>query len=258
MEIIINNSLIPLNKDKLLDELRRKGIPEATIESINWRNCIEDGYCIYNDKKKKKTCFTKIKNKNNNLCSIHKNKKQEINDIDEIENMFKNIDIDKYDNIDDINETYCDTEIANISELINKKYIDCLHLTENEINNLYNNLNILLDNINNYKKGFININILSECISNYSNNIYISEEEPHIYISFLLQFFEELYEISNCFLDNIINNYDNFNIFIELCQKWKIRIKEITNEIIIIPDYYQEYYCIINKKINNNLFKILN
>jgi hypothetical protein len=268
MEIIINNSLIPLNKDKLLEELRKKGIPEATIESINWRNCIEDGYCIYNDKKRKKTCFTKIKNKNNNLCSIHKNKKQEINDIDEIENMFKNMDIDKSDNIeyennnmdclDNISETYCNTEIANTSELNNKKYTDCLHLTENEINNLYNNLNILLDNINNYKKGLINMNILSECISNYNNNIYKVEEEPHICISFLLQFFEELYELSNCFLNNIINNYDNFNIFIELCQKWKMRIKEITNEIIIIPDYYQEYYCMINKKINNNLFKILN
>ena len=59
MEIIINNSLIPLNKDKLLEELRKKGIPEATIESINWKNCIEDGYCIYNDKKEQKHVLLK-------------------------------------------------------------------------------------------------------------------------------------------------------------------------------------------------------
>lgn len=269
--MIINDSFMPINKKKFLEELRKKGIPEATIESINWKNCIEDGYCIYNDKRRKKTCFAKIKNKNNNLCSIHKNRKnrkQEINEIDEIENMLKNMDLDKSKNIeheknnidylDSISETYCNTETSNTLELNIKKPIECLHLSENGINKLYNNLNILLDNINNYKKGLININGLFECILRYNENVYKCEEGPHVCISFLLQFFEEFHETSNCFLNNIIDNYDNFNMFIELCQKWKVRIKEIANEIIVIPDYYQEYYCIINKKIDNDLFKMLN
>lgn len=265
MNTIINNSFIPLNKNKFLDELKRLGIPKVTIENINWKNCIEDGYCIYNDKKEQKTCFTKIKNKGNNLCSIHKKKKYD-EEIDEIGDMLKNMDIDvdtdklnilEYDNnntdyLDNISETICNTEITN-------KNINCLHLSEEGINKLYNELKILLDEINNYKfkKSNNDINILYKSISNYNNSIYESEEEPHICISFLLQFFEELYEISNEFFDRIINNYDNFNIFIDLCKKWKIRIKEITKEFIILPNYYQEYYVIINKKINNNLFKIL-
>lgn len=265
MNTIINNSFIPLNKNKFLEELRRKGIPDATIENINWRNCIEDGYCIYNDKKRQKTCFTKIQNKNNNLCSIHKKKKYE-EEINEVNNMLKNMDIDdinmeeninNMDHSDNISETICNSETVDTFDLIHKN-INGFHLNDKGINNLYNNLNILLDNINNYKKGFIDINILSKSISNYNNNIYESEEEPHICISFLLQFFEELYEVSNDFLNSIIRNYDNFDIFIELCKKWKIKLREITNEIIVIPDYYQEYYFIINKKINDHLFKILN
>jgi hypothetical protein len=178
------------------------------------------------------------------------------------------MDLDKYkdiehennniDYLDAISETYCNTETANTLELNIKKPIECLHLSENGINKLYNNLNILLDNINNYKKGLININGLFEYILKYNENVYKSEEEPHVCISFLLQFLEEFHETSNYFLNNIINNYYNFNMFIELCQKWKVRIKEITNEIIVIPDYYQEYYCIINKKIDNDLFKMLN
>lgn len=246
MNTINNNSFIPLNKNKFLEELRKKGIPEATIESINWRNCIEDGYCVYNDKKRQRTCFTKIQNKNNNnnnLCSIHKKKKHKDyeDEINEIDNMLKNMDIDKINIIEE-----------------NNKNVNCIHLNEEGINKLYNNLNILLDNINNYKKGFINLNVLCKSILNYNKNIYESEEEVHICMSFLLQFFEELYETSNYFINSIIDNYDNFEIFIELCKKWKLRIQEISNELFIIPDYYQEYYCIINKKINNNLFKILN
>lgn len=273
MNTINNNSFIPLNKNKFLEELRKKGIPEATIESINWRNCIEDGYCVYNDKKRQRTCFTKIQNKNNNnnnLCSIHKKKKHKDyeDEINEIDNMLKNMDIDKINNIeyddysnifclDSISETICNTETINIIEE-NNKNVNCIHLNEEGINKLYNNLNILLDNINNYKKGFINLNVLCKSILNYNKNIYESEEEVHICMSFLLQFFEELYETSNYFINSIIDNYDNFEIFIELCKKWKLRIQEISNELFIIPDYYQEYYCIINKKINNNLFKILN
>lgn len=269
MDTIINNSFIPLNKNKFLVELKRLGIPKVTIENINWKNCIEEGYCIYNDKKDPKTCFTKIKNKSNNLCSIHKKKKLD-EDINEIDNMLKNMDIDvdtdklnileynnKMDYLDNISETICNTEISNNSEKnINNS---CLHLSEEGINKLYNELKILLEEISNYKfkKSNNDINILYKSISNYNNNIYESEEEPHICISFLLQFFEELYEISNEFLDRIINSYDNFNIFIELCKKWKTKIKEITNELIIIPNYYQEYYVIINKKINDDLFKIL-
>lgn len=33
-------------------------------------------------------------------------------------------------------------------------------------------------------------------------------------------------------------------------------MKEIFNEINILPEYYKEYYIIINNKIDNNLFKI--
>jgi hypothetical protein len=42
-----------------------------------------------------------------------------------------------------------------------------------------------------------------------------------------------------------------------LCQKWKLRINEITKEIVLMPNYYQEYYSIMNKKIYDNLFKDL-
>ena len=93
MDFIINNSFIPLNKNKFLEELKRLEIPKATMENINWKNCIEDGYCIYNNKKDQKTCFTKIKNMKNSLCSIHKNKKYD-EEIKEIENMLENMDID--------------------------------------------------------------------------------------------------------------------------------------------------------------------
>jgi hypothetical protein len=274
---IINNSFIPLNKNKFLNELRKKGIPDATIDNINWLDCIEDGYCIYNNKKTNKTCLTKIQNKNNKLCSIHKKKKYE-DEINEIGNMLKNINIDKsksnnvknvdddnnIDYLDSISETYCSTEITNISSLKdkeenhNERNINCFHLDESGINNLSKNLNILLNDINDYKKGSSDITIIYKSILNFNKNLYNLEEEPYICMSLLLQFFEELYETSNCFLNLIIDNYENFNIFINLCQKWKIRIKEITTEMNLIPDYYQEYYTIINKKIDTNLFKILN
>lgn len=263
MNKTIHDFFIPLDKNKFIEELKSKGIPEATIENIDWKKCINDGYCVYNDKIKNKTCFTKIKNKNNKLCSIHKNKKHE-EEVDEINNMIKDIYIDKmeieYDNynsideLDNISDTICDTEILEISD--NNLKSKVFHLNDKNIENLLNELQMLMNDVNNYKKGKIDINNIFDSLLKYNKNIYNLDHKPHICISFLLQFFEELYEISNDFFRLIINDYNDFNVFIDLCKKWKKRIKEITQEIIQLPEYYKEYYVIINDKIDNNLFNI--
>lgn len=261
--MFINNSFIPLNKYNFLDELKRLGIPDATIENINWRNCIKDGYCIYNDKKNKELCLTKIHNKDENLCSIHRKRKY-INEIEEIDNMLKNMEIEVIDEplninfLDNLTETICDTELETIIDIDETKDDKFINLDEKNIELLFNNTNILLNNIDRYKRKDIDINNLCKYILEYNKEIYKSSDEPYIHISYLLQFFEELYEISNDFLNSIINNYNNYDIFINLCKKWKQRINEIIKEIIIIPDYYQEYYGIIYKKIDNNLFNFLN
>jgi hypothetical protein len=261
--MFINNSFIPLNKCDFLNELKRLGIPEATIENINWKNCIKNGYCTYNDKKKRELCLTKIHNKDENLCSIHRKRKY-INEIEEIDNMLKNMEIEKIEEplnincLDNLTETMCDTEIEtiiDIDESINDKFIN---LDEKSIEILFNNTNILLDNFNKYKRNNIDVHDLCKHILEYNKEIYKSYDEPYIHISYLLQFLEELYEISNDFVNSIINNYNNHDMFFNLCKKWKLRINEIIKEIIIIPNYYQEYYGIINKKIDNNLFKFLN
>ena len=103
-----------------------------------------------------------------------------------------------------------------------------INLNEKSIDSLFNNTNILLDNIDKYKKNKIDIEGLYNSILNYNKEIYKSDDEPYIGISYLLQFFEEFYEISNDFLYSIINNYENFDMFLDLCQRWKLRINEIT------------------------------
>lgn len=258
--MFVDNSFIPLNKNSFLDELKRLGIPYATIEKINWKNCIHEGYCDYNDTKKQKLCLTKIQNKNEKLCSIHRKRKY-VNEIDEIDDMLKNMEIDEIDNtynLDNLTDTVCDTEIETITDLDSTyKKNKFINLNEKSIDSLFNNTNILLDNIDKYKKNKIDIEGLYNSILNYNKEIYKSDDEPYIGISYLLQFFEEFYEISNDFLYSIINNYENFDMFLDLCQRWKLRINEITKEIVLIPNYYQEYYSIINKKIDDNLFKVL-
>lgn len=260
--MLVDNSFIPLNKNSFLDELKRLGIPYATIEKINWKNCIHEGYCIYNDNKKPKYCLTKIHNKKEILCSIHRNRNiNYINEVEEIDDMLKNMEIDEIHNtyiLDNLTETVCNTEIETITDLDSSyKNNNFIKLDEKSIDSLFNNTNILLDNINKYKKNKIDISGLYKTILNYNKEIYKSDDEPYIGISYLLQFFEELYEISNDFLYSIINNYENKDMFLVLCQKWKLRISEITKEIILMPNYYQEYYSIMNKKIYDNLFKDL-
>lgn len=260
--MFVDNSFIPLNKNSFLDELKRLGIPYATIEKINWKSCIHEGYCIYNDNKKQKYCLTKIHNKKEKLCSTHRNRKRKyVNEIEEIDDMLKNMEIDEIDNtynLDNLTETVSDTELETIMDLDSTyKKNNFLNLDEKSIDSLFNNTNILLDNIDKYKKNKIDIEGLYKTILNYNKEIYKSDDQPYIGISYLLQFFEELYEISNDFLDSIINNYENFDMFLDLCQKWKLRINEITKEIVFIPNYYQEYYGIMNKKIDDNLFKVL-
>jgi hypothetical protein len=260
INMFVDNSFIPLNKNSFLDELKRLGIPYATIEKINWKNCIHEGYCVYNDPKKQKLCLTKIQNKNEKLCSIHRKRKY-VNEMEEIDDMLKNMEIDEIDNtynLDNLTETVCDTEIETITDLDSTyKKNNFINLNEKSIDSLFNNTNILLDNIDKYKKNKIDIEGLYKTILNYNKEIYKSDDEPYISISYLLQFFEELYEISNDFLYSIINNYESFDMFLDLCQRWKLRINEITKEIVLMPNYYQEYYSIMNKKIDDNLFNVL-
>lgn len=262
MNNIDNNEFLPLNKNKLLNELIRLGVPDATILKIRWSSCIEDGYCTFTEKKKKKICFTKT-HKKNNLCSIHKNKN--INqEIDKIENMLENMNIDSIENdifynsmdVDNLTDTMCNTE-ASDTKYFEKETVSCFHLSEKNIDRLYEMSGILSKEIENYKikknKKINDLNILYKTIYNYNNTLYEMDKEPHISISFLLQFFEELYETSNEFFGKIMTNYGDIDLFLEICKKWKNEIKEMTEEIIRLPDYYNEYFTIINTYIDNKL-----
>lgn len=261
--MFLNNTFIPLNKNSFLVELRRLGVPDATIEKINWKNCIHEGYCVYNDPKKQILCLTKIQNKNEKLCSVHRKRKY-VNEIDEVDNMFKSMEIDENPNMEDINDLIDASNIGSetIIDIEENRNDNFINLDERNIEKLFSITNSLLNNIDKYKENSININDLCKCISEYNNEIYKNDykknDGPYIHITYLMQFFEELCEISNDFLISIINNYCNFDIVLNLCKKWKLRINEITKELIYFPDYYQEYYIIINKKIDNNLFKFLN
>ena len=108
--------------------------------------------------------------------------------------------------------------------------------------------------MNNYKNGDIDMNLLCRSILNYNNILYEIEEEPHVCISFMLQFLEEIYEVSNDFFNSILYKSVDFDAIINLCKKWKYKIIEIINDMHVIPE---EYICIMNKKINNNLFKYI-
>lgn len=87
------NNFLPINKNKIIQELKENGIPIQVINNINWINCIEEGYCIYNDEINN-LCLTKIKDKKGYICSVHKKKKKS-NIIDNIIDKFKNINIDE-------------------------------------------------------------------------------------------------------------------------------------------------------------------
>lgn len=257
--MFINNSFIPLNKSYFLNELKRLGIQDAVIENINWKKCISNEYCKYDDKKKKNICLTKIHKKKGDLCSIHIKRKY-VNEIEEIDNMFENMEIENIEDPltfsfeDKLSNTMSDTEIETVIDFNETNNYKFIKLDDTNIEKIFNNTNILLNKFNEYKKNNIDIHDLSKNILEYNKELYKSSDEPYIHISYLLQFLEELYEISNDFLNSMMSNYNNCDVFFKLCQEWKIRIKEIIKEIIIIPNYYKEYYGIINKKIDNNLF----
>lgn len=259
--MFINDSFIPLNKNYLLDELKRLGIPDAVMENINWKKCISNGYCKYNDDKKRKLCLTKIHKKDNDLCSIHiKRKRNYVNEIEEIDNMFEKMEIEELEDPlvisfeDNLTSTISDTEIETVIDLNETNNYKFIKLDDTNIEKLINNTNLLLNNFNEYKNNNIDVYDLSKNICRYNEELYKTPDEPYIHISYLLQFLEELYEISNDFLNSMMSNYNNCDMFLKLCKEWKIKIKDIIREIIIIPNYYQEYYGIINKKIDNNLF----
>jgi hypothetical protein len=263
--MFINNSFIPLNKSYFVNELKRLGIPDAVIENINWKNCISNGYCKYNDKKNIKLCLTKIHKKEGNLCSIHiKRKRNYVNEIEEIDNMLEKMEIEELEDPlifnceDNLTNIMSDTEIETVIDFNETNNYKFINLDDTNIEKIFNNTKILLNNFNEYKKNNIDVHDLSKNILEYNKELYKSSDEPYIHISYLLQFLEELYEISNDFLNSMMSNYNNCDVFFKLCQEWKLRIKDIIKEIIIIPNYYKEYYGIINKKIDNNLFNFKN
>lgn len=226
------NNYLPINKEKLIKELKEKGIDDNNINNIDWTKCIKEDYCSYINKKGF-ICLTKKKDKTIKFCKLHNNENNEIEIIEE--------------------------NIKNISIKDEKSLNKCFYLDDLNIDKLYIKTKELTNIIKNYKEGNTDINQLSTGLINYNNLIYETEKEPYISISYFLQMLEEVYETSNCFFDTLfydtkINN--DYNLFLETCEKWKSRMKEIFNEINILPEYYKEYYIIINNKIDNNLFKI--
>src|ERR1700730_10996187 len=259
---MIDNIYIPININIFIQELKSKGIPDATIECIDWEKCVHEEYCRYKDTRKNnnKLCLTKMQNKNRNFCSMHKNKKfnNEIDNImDDIENNFKKIFIsDDFNDSDNISESNYSIYTNNIfdEKTINtftsiEEANQNIHLNDKKINQMHINLSKLLIDVEHYQKNETTIDVVCKSIINYSNILYENDDEPHICISFLLQFLEDFYEVCNDFFDNIINKYDNIDEFINICFKWKIKINDIIKDSYIIPE---EYVCIINKNLFRN------
>lgn len=131
------NKFLPINKNKIVQELKENGIPIQVINNINWINCIEEGYCIYNDDFDN-LCLTKIKDKKGYICSVHK-KKKKTNIIDNIIYKFKNI------NLDENKDNY--TNLKNGVHVFLHKIIEILKYRDAE----YIHLKII-----NFIKDFIN------------------------------------------------------------------------------------------------------
>src|ERR1700730_4053363 len=165
---MFNNDHLPVNINVLITELKSKGIPDATIENINWKKCIHPAYCTYKNLNTKKFCLAKIQNKKEKFCSIHRNKKNE--EIDDIEYSLKNIsikdeldeevissftDVDilsesNYTNTNSFYDNVTDTTYTNISTF---NYLPKLfHLNINKINKLHENIKDLLIKFEDYEK----------------------------------------------------------------------------------------------------------
>lgn len=234
----IKNKYLPINTFMLIKELKRKGISDNIIENINWNDFIQEDYCNYLNYNGK-LCLLRKEDKKLKFCSTHNNIKNELS---------------KYE-LKIIEEKIKDMKINNNST---KNHKSCFYLNEDNIEKLYTKTNELINVLKKYKKGDIDFNILCNVIIDFNNIIYESENEPYISISYFLQMLEEIYEISNEFFDKLLYNDDIYNDhdkFLETCKKWKKRLQETIHEINLLPDYYKEYYILINKKIEKHLFK---
>lgn len=149
----------------------------------------------------------------------------------------------------------------NINNDVNEiSFNKCFYLDDHNIDKLYIKTKELTNVIKNCKDGTLEFNHLCNALIEYNNFMYKTETEPYISISYFLQLLEEIYETSNGFFDSLLydpKNHDDYDIFLKTCKKWKLRIKEVINEINVLPEYYKEYYIILNRKIDDNLFKII-
>lgn len=230
---ITMNKYLPINKQNLIKELIKNGIDINVINIIDWTKCIKEEYCSHVNNKGI-ICLSKKENKTIKFCNLHKD------EIKIIEEDIKNMNINN-----DVNEI---------------SFNKCFYLDDHNIDKLYIKTKELTNVIKNCKDGTLEFNHLCNAMIEYNNLMYKTETEPYISISYFLQLLEEIYETSNGFFDSLLydsKNHDDYDIFLKTCKKWKLRIKEVINEINVLPEYYKEYYIILNRKIDDNLFKII-